>query len=142
MPCTIGKEIAGVVAPLGTRLAFAEKAVKLSVVRDIPLRRLATISTLGDLDLRAQFCCRENQRLNPDWVDVVLHRVCSCNGPVGPLICLVMRYTETVRERISTALAPKKRVRMCPNSVCLITQKKVRIEFIRLGGALVRLKVE
>ena len=37
MPCTRGKLIAGVVAPLGMRFAFAENAVKLSVVKDIPL---------------------------------------------------------------------------------------------------------
>ena len=37
MPCTMGKLMAGTVAPLGIRLAFAEKAVKESVVKDIPL---------------------------------------------------------------------------------------------------------
>lgn len=134
--------MAGVVAPLGTRLAFAEKAVRLSVVRDIPLRRLATITTSGDPDLPAQFCCRENQRLNPDRIDVVLDRVRSCIGPVGPLICIVVCNAETVRERISTALAPKKRVRVCPNRVCLVAQKKVGIKLIRLGGTLVCLKVD
>lgn len=40
MPCTIGKLMAGVVALLGTRLAFAENAVKVSVVKVIPLRTL------------------------------------------------------------------------------------------------------
>ena len=37
MPCIMGKVMAGVVAPFGIRLAFAEKAVKESVVKDIPL---------------------------------------------------------------------------------------------------------
>lgn len=137
MPCTIGKEIAGVVEPLGTRLAFAENAVRLSVVKDIPLRRLATISTLGGFVLRPQLCCRENQRLNPDRIDIVFYRVRTCIGSVGPLICIVVCNAETVRERISTALAPKKRVRLCPNRVCLVAQKKVRIKPICLGGALV-----
>ena len=41
MPCTIGKVMAGLVAPLGTRLAFAENSVKVSVVNDIPLLELA-----------------------------------------------------------------------------------------------------
>ena len=167
---------------------MAENAVKVSVVRDIPLRRLATIATLEYLDLRAQLCCRENQRLNPDRVDlndfgvsifpfgsilesedrsqeaekvssprdmlkrgifeaskityIVLYRVRSCIGPVSPLICVVVRNTEAVRERVSTALAPKKRVWVCPNRVCLVAQKKVRIKLIRLCGALVCLKVD
>lgn len=119
MPCTIGKLMAGVVAPLGTRLAFAENAVKVSVVKDIPLFELATSSRLGDQNLRAQLSCRENQRLDPDRVDVELDRVCSRIGPVGPLICLVVCNADTVRECIATTLAQKKRVRVRPNCVGL-----------------------
>lgn len=53
-----------------------------------------------------------------------------------------MRNTETVGERIATTLTPKKRIRVCPNRIGLIAQEKVRVKLVRLGGALVRLKVE
>lgn len=53
MPCTIGKLMAGVIVPLGTRLAFAENAVKVSVVRNVPLLELATSPDLAEQDLRA-----------------------------------------------------------------------------------------
>lgn len=134
--------MAGVFAPLGMRLAFAENAVKVSVVRDIPLLELATGPHLAAQDLRAQLRRGEDQRLDPDRVDVELDRICSCIGPVGPLICLVMRNTQTIGERIATALAPSKRIRVCPNRVGLTAEEKVGIKFVRLRGALVRLKVE
>ena len=51
MPCTSGKLIAGVVAPLGMRFAFAEKAVKVSVVKDIPLLGLVTSFGFDDFGL-------------------------------------------------------------------------------------------
>lgn len=91
-------------------------------------------------DLRAQFRRREDQRLDPNRVDVELDRVCSCIGPVDSLIGLVMCNTEAIGEFIATALAPKERVRMCPNCVGL-TKKEVRIELIRLCGTLVRLTI-
>ena len=96
---------------------------------------------MTDKDLRAQLRRREDQRLDPDRVDVELDRVCSCIGSVGPLIGLVVCNTETIRECIATALAPKERVRMCPNYVRLI-KEKVGIEFIRLRRALVRLTIK
>ena len=71
-----------------------------------------------------------------------LYRVRSCIGPVDPLICVVVRNTETVRERIATALTPKKRIRVCPDRVGLIAKEKIRIKLVRLGRALVCLKVE
>ena len=51
-----------------------------------------------------------------------------------------MRDAETVGECIATALAPKKRIGMCPNRIALTAQEKVCIKLIRLRGALVGLK--
>ena len=107
MPCTNGKVIAGVAAPLGIRFALAENEVKLSVDKDVPLLGSANSSRLMDHDLRAQLCRREDQRLDSDRVDVKLNWVCSCIWSVGSKIWLDVRNAETIRECIPTALAPK-----------------------------------
>ena len=114
----------------------------MSVDRDIPLLELANSSKPEGQDLRAQLRCREDQRLDSDRVDVELDRVCSGIRPVGPLRCLAVRNAETIRECIATALAPKKRIGVCPNGVQLTAKKKVCIELVCLGGALIRLDVE
>ena len=74
---------------------------------------------LDSEDLRAQLGCRENQRLDPDRVNVELDRVCTCIGAVGSLICFVVCNAETIRECIAAALTPKKSVGMTPYSVGL-----------------------
>lgn len=95
-----------------------------------------------DQDIRAQLDCREYQGLDPNRIDVELNRNSSCIGAIGSLSCVVVRNAETIRECIATALAPKKGVRVCPDRVGLTAKEKIRIELIRLGGALIRLKVE
>ena len=96
---------------------------------------------LTDQDIRAKLGCRKDQRLNTDGVDVEPDRVCSCIWPIDPLAGIVVRNAETVRECVSATLAPKKRVRMCPNRVRLTAKKEVCIEFVRLGGTCIRLYI-
>ena len=95
-----------------------------------------------DLDLRAQSRCREDQRLDSNRVDVEFDWICGCIGTVGPLICVIVRNTETIRKCIAAALAPKERVRVRPNRFGLTTKEEIRIELVRFRGALVRLIVD
>lgn len=90
-----------------------------------------------DQYVRAQLRCREYQGLDPNRIDVELNRNSSCIRAIGSLICVIVRNAETIRECIATALAPKKRIWVRPDRVGLTAKEKVRIELIRLGGALV-----